>query len=116
MRSVLLGRPNVQNTLRSRTGDDAHGMLLHMHRGSSISPILNQRRRLTTVLDVIQGIRASGFTIARGLELSSQWNKALAAGFVGPPVGVPPDHRCMESLSLIGLLSFLLLWMRLFTE
>ena len=72
----------MHNTLRARAWDDADGMLAHMYRDKWMSPIFNLRRRLKIVLDVIRCIRASGFSLARGLELSSQWNKVVAAGLV----------------------------------
>ena len=75
--SVRLGGPEVHNTLRARAGDDANGMLVYIYRDSSISLVLNWRRKLKTFLVVIQGIRASVFSVARGLKVSCQRYKAL---------------------------------------
>ena len=58
-RVVRLGSPGVHNNLRVRAGDSTDGVKLHLFRDTSISPILNQRRRLQSVLIVIQGIRSS---------------------------------------------------------
>ena len=43
----------------------------------SIALVLNQRRRLNSVFDVIQGIQASMYSVAPGPDSSGQWNKVL---------------------------------------
>ena len=54
------------------------------YRDSSVSrSILDQCRMLKTVPDVIKGVRVEEFSVARGLELSSPWNKFLVAALVG---------------------------------
>ena len=82
-RAVRIGGPKVHHHLRARAGNKAGGDLVHMYRDTSVAPILSQRRRLQSVLDVIQGIRAAGFPLSRGLELSRRWNKVITAGPVG---------------------------------
>ena len=58
LRSVRLGGPEVRDTFRAGAEDDTDGTLVHMYRDSSVSPVVNQRRSLNTVPDVIQGVRA----------------------------------------------------------
>ena len=38
-----------------------------------MAPLVDLRRRLRAVLDVILAIGRSGFTVSRGLELARQW-------------------------------------------
>ena len=62
---VHLGGPEVHRHLRARAGDSDDGSLVHSYIDSTIAPMLNQWRRLKSVLDVIQGVRASGFSLFR---------------------------------------------------
>ena len=71
----------LDKNLRACAGDSADGILVQMYMDSSISPVLDQRRTLKLVIVAIHGIRAAGFSIARGLELSG-WNRVLIAGTV----------------------------------
>ena len=57
-RVVRLGGPEVHGHLGARAKDGAGGVLVRMLRDSSSAPMLNQRRRKKTVLDVIQCLRA----------------------------------------------------------
>ena len=78
-RCVRCGRPKVRHT---------DGSVVHMHRDGVDAPVFKQRRRLNTVPDVIQCRRVKGFSLSRGLELSSQWGKILEVGSVGPSMSV----------------------------
>ena len=76
-RVSALAAPKYMTPGCSCCGD---GSLVHMYRDSSIAPNLNQRRRLKTVLDVLQSVRDSGFSISRWLELSKRWKNVITAG------------------------------------
>ena len=45
-----------------------------------MAPLVDLRRRLRAVLDVIAAIGRSGFTVSRGLELTRQWGSMVAGG------------------------------------
>ena len=51
-----------------------------MYRDSSTAPLLDLRRRLKVVFDILGGILREGFTLARSFELASQWSSILSAG------------------------------------
>ena len=51
-----------------------------MYRDSSIAPLLDLRRPLSVVMGVLGQMIRSGFTLARSLELSVQWDCILRAG------------------------------------
>ena len=50
------------------------------------------------MLDILQGIHASGFSLSRGLEHSRQWHKVSTVGPVGPLVNVTLGNPHFESL------------------
>ena len=50
----------------------------------SLAPVLRLRRRLKICVDIAAAILTKGFSLARSLELSQQWEKVLASGPVGP--------------------------------
>ena len=45
--------------------------------------MVDLRRRLRAVLDVLAALRRSGFSVSRGLELTRQWDAIVAAGPMG---------------------------------
>ena len=49
-----------------------------------VIPLLDLRRRLKVVVDVLGEMIRSGFTLARSLELAAQWDCILRAGPVQP--------------------------------
>ena len=56
--------------------DAADGFL---YRDSSIAPLLDMRRRFKAVMDVLGAMIQCGVSLARSVELTSQWNRILAA-------------------------------------
>ena len=66
--------------------DDAAGVFLY--RGSSIAPLLDMRRRFSAVLCVLDAMIRWSISLARYVELTSQWDKILA---IGPSY---PISRC----------------------
>ena len=76
---VRLGGPKVSRT-RARCSDPGDGALVDLYRDHSVAPLVDLRRRLRAVLDIIAAIGRSGFTVSRGLELTRQWSSIVAAG------------------------------------
>ena len=83
VRTVTLGGPRVPK-VRGIAVDPLEGEDLHMYRDSSVTLLLDLRRRLKAVVDVLGGIIRGGFALARSLELSAQWCCILRAGLVQP--------------------------------
>ena len=78
-RVVRLGGPKVRK-VRGSAADPLDGRDVHMYQDSSIAPILDLRRWLEIVVDVLGEMIRSGFTLARSLEISVQWDCILRAG------------------------------------
>ena len=78
-RRVRLGSHEVRK-VRGNAVDvhDAADVLLY--RDSSISPVLDMRRRFNAVMDVLDAMIRYGISLARSVELTSQWDKILAIG------------------------------------
>ena len=81
------GGPKVRRA-RARCSDPGDGALVDLYRDHSVAPLVDLRRRLRAVLDVIAAIGRSGFTISRGLELTRQWDSIVAGG---PQGGITAD-------------------------
>ena len=82
-RVVRLGGPKVRK-LRSSAVDPADGVGFHLYRDSSTTPLLDLRRRLKVVFDILGGILREGFTLTRSFELAYQWSCILSAGPLHP--------------------------------
>ena len=65
----------------SDVNDDA-GVFLY--RDSSIAPLLDMSRRFKAVLGVLDAMIRHGISLARSVELTSQWDKILAVGPLYP--------------------------------
>ena len=76
---VRLGGPKVRR-IRARCSDPGDGALVDLYRDHSVAPLVDLRRRLRAVLDIIAAIGRSGFTVSRGLELTRQWGSIVAGG------------------------------------
>ena len=79
---VRLGGPKVREA-RARCADAGDGAQIDLYRDSSVAPLVDLRRRLRAVLDVLAAVRRSGFSVSRGLELTRQWDAIVAAGPMG---------------------------------
>ena len=79
-RVVRIGGPWVRGVvlLTLLVGD------VHMYRDSSIAPLLDLRRRLKVVGDVLGEMIRTGFSVSRSLELTARWNCVLEAGPMHP--------------------------------
>ena len=80
---VQLGGAQVRRTgpYRSDEGEaeDLAGVCLY-----SLAPVIRLRRRLKVCIDISASIVVHGFTLAKSLELSQQWERILADGPTGP--------------------------------
>ena len=80
---VRLGGPKVRK-VRSSAVDRADGVGVHLYRDSSTALLLDLRRRLKVVFDVLGGILREGFTLVCSYELANQWSCMLSAGPLHP--------------------------------
>ena len=71
----MAGLRSTENVLR--VGGMVLGSEVHMYRDSSLSIILDQRRRMKATLDVILSVRNRWFSFARRLDLTRQWDRIL---------------------------------------
>ena len=74
---VRLGGPKVRR-VRATCSDPGDAALIDLYRDHSVAPLVDLRRRLRAVVDVIAAIGRSGFTVSRGLELTRQWDSKVA--------------------------------------
>ena len=65
---------------RAGCADPGDGAQIDLYRDSSAAPLVDLRRRLRAVLDVLVAVRRSGFSVSRCLELTRQWDAIVAAG------------------------------------
>ena len=97
---VRLGGPKVSRT-RARCSDPGDGALVDLYRDHSVAPLVDLRRRLRAVLDIIAAIGRSGFTVSRGLELTRQWSSIVA---IGPQGNITADDLArISGLGLAGM-------------
>ena len=83
-------------------------LVFFLYRDSSIAPLLDMRRRLKAVMDVLNSMVRFGISFARFVELTSQWDKILAVVplypvtlgdlDVGSGLGVGEFHRVVADL------------------
>ena len=83
LRVVRLGGTKVRN-VRSGAVDPADGGDIHLYRDSSIAPLMDLRRRLKVVFDLLCGVIRDGFSLARSFELTDQWSCIFSAGPLHP--------------------------------
>ena len=80
-RVVRIGGPEVRK-VRGNIVDPIDGRDVHLYRDSSIAPLLDLRRRVKVVGDVLGEMVRSGFSSSRFLELTAQWNCVLEVRLV----------------------------------
>ena len=96
--------------IRARCSDPVDGALVDLYRDHSVAPLVDLRRRLRAVLDVIAAIGRSGFTISRGLELTRQWGSITAGG---PQGGITADDLVrVAGLGLADMEAFVVYYIR----
>ena len=55
-------------------------MFFFLYRDASFAPLLDIRRRLKAVMDVLDAMIRSGISLSRSVELTAQWCRILALG------------------------------------
>ena len=73
-RRVRLGGHKVRKA-RCNVVDVHDAADVFLYRDSSISPSLDMRRRFKAVMDVLDAMIRYGFSLARSVELTAQWDK-----------------------------------------
>ena len=96
---VRLGGPEMRSA-RARCADPADGAQVDLYRDNSIAHLIDLRRRLRSVLDVVGAIGRSGYSLARGLELTRQWERVLRVCPLGTVTG--ERLRTVSGLNLPG--------------
>ena len=72
-------------TCRAPNAVDVHDADdIFLYRDSSISPLLDMRRRFKAVMDVLSAMLRNGISLARSVELTAQWDRILAIGPLHP--------------------------------
>ena len=79
-----------------------------LYRDSSISPLLDMRRRFKAVFEVLDAMIRHGISLARSVELTAQWERILADGPMYPVtnddfgvvwvLGIGEFHRVVTGL------------------
>ena len=105
-RMVLLGGPRVRSARANAAVLDAADVFLY--RDSSISPLLDMRRRFKAVMDVLDVMIRYGVSFSRSVELTAQRDRILAAGPLYPVtlddlsavqgLGVGEFHRIVSGI------------------
>ena len=82
IRTVRLGGPIVRSVKRSATRD---GDLddVSLYRDSSAAPVLDLRRNLTAILDLLDSVVGSGASLARDVQLLRLWDSVVRLGSLG---------------------------------
>ena len=82
-RRVRLGGCRVRKVRRNAV--DVHDAAdVFLYRDASIAPLLDMRRRIRAVLDVLGAMIRDGVSLARSVELTCQWGRILAIGPLHP--------------------------------
>ena len=97
---VRLGGPGVRKA-RAGYADLGEGAQVDLCRDSSIAPLVDVRRRLRAVPDIIGSIGRSDFSVARGLGPTRQWDNIVGGG----PMGTVTAEQLVEvsGLGLAGM-------------
>ena len=72
-------RPEVHK-VRTNASDVHEGGDVFMYRDSSVAPLLDLRRRMKAVMDVLDSIVRGGVSVARSVELTVLVDKILRIG------------------------------------
>ena len=82
-RSVALGEPGVHR-FRTDIADPSSAIEAYMYRDCSLVHLLDEKRTLRTVHDLLGCLGRKGFTLSAGLELDAQRDCILRHGPSGP--------------------------------
>ena len=106
-RHVRLGGYKVRK-VRCNAVDVHDAADIFLYRDSSISPLLDMRRRFKAVMYVLNAMIRNGILLARSVELTAQWDRILAIGPLHPDtvgdldmvrgVGLGEFHRVVSDV------------------
>ena len=82
-RTVRLGGPKVRRARRN-FADSQEGSEVSWYHDVSTAPLLDLRRRLKLVVDLLSAMIRGGVSLARSVELAVQWDAILRAGPIHP--------------------------------
>ena len=82
-RVVKLGGHKVRKA-RGYAADAHDAADVFWYRDSSIAPLLDLRRRLKAVMELLDAMIRCGVSLSRSLELSAQWDRILVIGPLYP--------------------------------
>ena len=82
-RVVKLGGHKVRKA-RGFAADAHDAADVFLYRDSSIAPLLDLRRRLKAVMELVDAMIRYGVSLSRSIELSAQWDKVLSIGPLFP--------------------------------
>ena len=105
-RRVRLGGSKVRN-VRCNTVDVHDAADVFLYRDSSISPLLDLRRRFKAVLDVLSAMIRYGVSLSLSVELTAQWDRILA---IGPLFPVTLGDLQSEVFVLVSFIVLLLMF------
>ena len=102
MRTVRLGGPIVRS-VRRNVADVGEVDDVSLYRDSSAAPVLDLRRKLKAVLDLLDAIVRCGASLTRAVELSHLWDCIVRLGPLGSvSVEEYVAARTCGSASLVG--------------
>ena len=84
MGRVLLEGGPMKRRVRRNVADAQDAEEVFLCRDSSAAPMLDLRRRLKVVMDVLDVMIRHGVSLARSVELTVQWDGILRVGSIGP--------------------------------
>ena len=82
-RTVRLVGLNVRRA-RRKFADSQEGSDVSLYHDVSTAPLLDLRRRLKLIVDLLSAMIRSGVSLARSVELAVQWDAILRAGPIRP--------------------------------
>ena len=83
LRTVRLGDPEVRRA-RKNISDSQEGSDVSLYHDVSTAPLLDLRRRLKAVVDLLAAMIRGGVSLARSVELVVQWDGILRIGSIHP--------------------------------
>ena len=98
LRVVQLGGPRVRRA-RADVADALDAADVFLYCDSSVAPLLDMRRRLKVVMDVLGAIIRHGVSLSWSVELTAQWDQVLA---LGPMYPVTLDDLSLDRALDIG--------------
>ena len=96
-RVVRLGGHRVRKA-RGYAADPHDAADVSLYRDSSIAPLLDLRRRLKAVMELVDVMLRSGVSLSRSVELSVQWDRILGTGPVFPVTLA--DYQALRGIGL----------------